>query len=235
MVRALGLSFKFTQGMTNSHLMIVWYICEMVQAFRTPSPVRASGSPLSPTSTQGDSSPAATQRYSSSPEMPRKIVKAEVSCEEIVVFFLEAIPATVLELAEKRGFVFGYSACDSKPFSKDKDVLKEMSTLMCLHLARHPVGFFLESQVLAALIKLRKFRTAKLDGDIILKVQAGNYIRYFSDLRAIKRASVTGIRHPSWLAQLLKAMKLSGHSYVFIICMHHFGFISSLICTQCLL
>ncbi len=41
------------------------------------------------------------------------------------------------------------------------------------------------------------------------KVQASNYVRYMSDIRAVKRATVTGARLDGFMKQLIDAMRFN--------------------------
>ena len=146
-------------------------------------------------------------------QMPPK--KPDISADELFMFFADKIPSSVMNLAHERGYLFNYDFIPDKPNAQDRENLKEFATLCFMHLGKHPAGKFKVVPVKQALELLAKTTGKDFGRKIPLKVQANNYIKYFSDVSTVKRSSVTLGRLPSWLAQLCKAMQ-TGHQYLFV-------------------
>ena len=171
----------------------------MAALFASPSPSRVKHCPPSPyhppTSTIGYPSPAMSPK--AAPTSDR---------DSILSFFKRSIPTSMLDLGQFRGYLFDYKFDPKHPNHRDRAALKDWSTLLLLHLAENPNGMFREVEIRNALEGLQEFTGKSFDKTYSLKLQAGNYTKMFSDIRATKRDCTTGTRLDPVIKQLVKAM-----------------------------
>ena len=145
--------------------------------FESPSPSRIRKTP---------SSPPPTRRYRVRPDMPPK-KKRLVTADEVFRFVCSNIPQAMIECAHERGYMFPYKVNVDKPNSRDKCALREMATLCSLHMMEEPTAPFTEAIVTSALTKFQGRIDKSISSKVCIKIQANNYCRYFSDIRATKK------------------------------------------------
>ena len=129
-----------------------------------------------------------------------------VDASSVLSFFKSQLPVSMLDVAGDRGYLFDYTYDAKHPNQRDRAALKDWSTLLLLHLQENPSGLFHEVEVRKALEGLQEFSNMSFDKKYPLKLQAGNYVRMFSDIRATKRDCTTGVRLDPVIRQLIKAM-----------------------------
>ena len=126
--------------------------------------------------------------------------------DSILSFVKRSIPTSMLDLGQFRGYLFDYKLGPKHPNHRDRAALKDWSARLLLHLHEHPSGLIYEVEVRKALEGLQEFSNRSFDKKYPLKLQAGNYVRMFSDIRATKRDCTTGVRLDPVIRQLIKAM-----------------------------
>ena len=137
----------------------------------------------------------------------------DVPWSEIYVFFASALSTERLDQAEADGVLFGYEWDPEHPSKRDPIPLKKNSSILLRHLRQHPRGKFLRTQVERALEELssrqkRQFTSAHAS----FRTQATNYLRYFSDIRNIKKDSPKGTKLAPHVKLLIDAIDVKGLS-----------------------
>ena len=155
-------------------------------------------------------SPAITEFYDSETEDMPAQKSPDVTVKQIEDFWKDTISSDMLDAAEMDGGLFIYNCCVDTPTKKDEKAVKKHYKLMIAHLHSNPCGLFLRRNVAAALKGFAEFVNRDIFKTVSLRMQAANYVRMFSDVRATKRNTTTGLRLPCHMKMLCEAMSPVG-------------------------
>ncbi len=131
----------------------------------------------------------------------------DVSTEQLYNFFLKALSAETLDMAESKGVLFPYALSKDVPSKKDTAVLKTFHKLMKAHMTEHKRGCFVKSRVHEALKDFERHTGRNISKKIDLRLQSGNHVRYYHDVRRIKGSMTTGAKLEPHILELCKIME----------------------------
>jgi hypothetical protein len=134
----------------------------------------------------------------------------DVTAKQIEDSWKENISSEMLDAAEVEGGLFTYQCCIESPTKNNEKAVTKHYKLMLAHLQLNPCGLFLRRNVAVALKGFSGFVNRDVFTTVSIRMQAANYVRMFSDVRATKRNTTTGLRLPCHMKLLCEAMSPVG-------------------------
>ena len=141
--------------------------------------------------------------------MPRTSVSPQ-TVGDTYRFFAENLTEEQLDLAESRGYLFGYDYDLASLAKRDPKPLKQWHSLLLGHMDEVEDGLFKKTIIGKALIKLQKITHRKFTSGLSIRLQSANYLRFYSDIRNIKASSTSGLRLLPHVKQLCEKMNTKG-------------------------
>ena len=135
-----------------------------------------------------------------------KSAAPDMSVDDLFFVFIDNITGRQIEEAVKKGSLFRYDWRESTPGSNDKKMLKEFRTCLLAHLHKRAECLFKKTMIMKGFAKSEAAKEVNLHKKESIRVQAANYLRYFTDIRNGKRSITTGSETESWMLVLYEAM-----------------------------